>query len=294
MLQDVAVVGGVRADDVPQQERRRSPTTSVGGERAPARRESAGASGGRRAGRGATARPARRWSTTIASTIAASFKVVGVVENRVSMVGRQRQPRRRRPGQVGEHADDLRAQVRVGEAAALSACPSRIGQPDERGERARLRRGDLDALTLRRRHLVPRHARDHHVAVGDVDALAVDVDEQRVERGLLAVLRAPCPAPRRPAAASTRITSHGTVTVIVTGACEISGAVTLFSWPFCGQFSVAVVCTTGSSGVATDSTKPIRPGDRRHPARHVATSRSRGRGLPSARFVVRHAVMAGP
>ena len=56
-----------------------------------------------------------------------------------------------------------------------------------------------------------------------------------------------------------RITSHGTVTFIVTGTCEISGAVTSLSWPFCGQLSVAVVCTTGSSGVATDSTKPIRP-----------------------------------
>src|SRR4029079_9262302 len=51
--------------------------------------------------------------------------------------------------------------------------------------------------------------------------------------------------------------AHGTVTVMVTGTCEISGAVTELSWPSCGQFSVAVVCTTGSSGVATDSTKPI-------------------------------------
>ncbi len=56
-----------------------------------------------------------------------------------------------------------------------------------------------------------------------------------------------------------RITSQGTVTVMLTGTCEISGAVTLLSWPCCGQFSVAVVWMTGSSGVATDSTKPIRP-----------------------------------
>ena len=56
-----------------------------------------------------------------------------------------------------------------------------------------------------------------------------------------------------------RITSHGTVAVIDTGASEISGAVTLLNWPSCGQFSVAVVCTTGSSGVSTDSTKPTRP-----------------------------------
>ena len=39
----------------------------------------------------------------------------------------------------------------------------------------------------------------------------------------------------------------------------MSGAVTLFNWPFCGQLSIAVVCTTGSSGVATDSRKPIIP-----------------------------------
>ncbi len=56
-----------------------------------------------------------------------------------------------------------------------------------------------------------------------------------------------------------RITSHGTVAVSETGACEISGAVTLLNWPPCGQFSVAVVCTTGSSGVSTDSTKPTSP-----------------------------------
>ena len=55
------------------------------------------------------------------------------------------------------------------------------------------------------------------------------------------------------------MTSHGTVTVIDTGVWVMSGAVTLFSWPAWGQFSVAVVCTTGSSGVSTDRTKPIRP-----------------------------------
>ena len=62
-----------------------------------------------------------------------------------------------------------------------------------------------------------------------------------------------------PAGGIDRTTSHGIVTFIVTGTWEMSGAVTLVSSPFCGQFSVAVVCTTGSSGVATDSTKPIRP-----------------------------------
>ena len=62
-----------------------------------------------------------------------------------------------------------------------------------------------------------------------------------------------------PSGGRPRTTEHGTVAVTSTGVSEISGAVTLFSWPFCGQFSVAVVCTTGSSGVATDRTKPISP-----------------------------------
>ena len=62
-----------------------------------------------------------------------------------------------------------------------------------------------------------------------------------------------------PCGGIVRSTSHGTVAVTDTGVSEISGAVTLFSCPFCGQFSVAVVCTTGSSGVSTASTKPIRP-----------------------------------
>ena len=78
------------------------------------------------------------------------------------------------------------------------------------------------------------------------------------------------------------MTSHGTVAVIVTGVCEISGAVTLLSCPACGQFSVAVVCTTGSSGVATDSTKPMSPAI-------VATQRAI---LTSLAFIGR--LMAGP
>ncbi|SHW79277.1 Uncharacterised protein [Mycobacteroides abscessus subsp. abscessus] len=62
-----------------------------------------------------------------------------------------------------------------------------------------------------------------------------------------------------PDGGSVRSTSHGIVAFMVTGVCEISGAVTLPNWPCCGQFSCAVVCTTGSSGVSADSTKPIRP-----------------------------------
>ena len=49
------------------------------------------------------------------------------------------------------------------------------------------------------------------------------------------------------------------VAVSDTGVSVISGAVTFPNCPACGQFSVAVVCATGSSGVSTDSTAPIRP-----------------------------------
>ena len=49
------------------------------------------------------------------------------------------------------------------------------------------------------------------------------------------------PSTRPPLGGIDRITSHGTVAVTDTGVSEISGAVTLLSWPPCGQFSVAVV-----------------------------------------------------
>ena len=69
-------------------------------------------------GRGATARRSAMTVATMATTIAASFKTVGLVENRVSITADSRQSRRRRAGQVGEHADDRGTQVRVGEPAA--------------------------------------------------------------------------------------------------------------------------------------------------------------------------------
>ena len=62
-----------------------------------------------------------------------------------------------------------------------------------------------------------------------------------------------------PSGGSACTTEHGTVAVTSTGVSEINGAVRLLNWSFCGQFSVAVVCTTGSSGVATDNAKPISP-----------------------------------
>src|SRR6202020_2806148 len=96
---------------------------------------------------------------------------------------REPQPGRRVAGQVGEHADDLRTQVRIREAAT-HRLTGRIGQSDEGGEGPGARGGDLDAgasrATCAPGGLVARHAGDHHVAVGDVDALAVDDDEQGV------------------------------------------------------------------------------------------------------------------
>ncbi len=71
--------------------------------------------------------------------------------------------------------------------------------------------------------------------------------------------RGAVPSTTPPVGGMPRTTSHGTSAWKSTGDNEISGAVTLFSWPFCGQFKSAVVCTTGSSGVATDSRKPINP-----------------------------------
>ncbi|CKT68033.1 Uncharacterised protein [Mycobacterium tuberculosis] len=92
-----------------------------------------------------------------------------------------------------------------------------------------------------------------------------------------------------------RTTSHGTVAVKSTGVSEISGAVTLPSCPRCGQSSIAVVCTTGSSGVATDNTKPISPA-------MVATQRvprADAKAPKIARFgvllrLLAHCVMAAP
>ena len=53
-----------------------------------------------------------------------------------------------------------------------------------------------------------------------------------------------------PLGGRSRTTEHGTDALTSTGVSEISGAVTLFRWPFWGQFSVAVVCETGNNGVA--------------------------------------------
>lgn len=91
-----------------------------------------------------------------------------------------------------------------------------------------------------------------------------------------------------PSAGNWRTSAHGAFTVSDSGVWEISGAVTLLSSPCCGQFRVAVVCTTGSSGVATDSRKPTRPAT-------TATQRVsvRSRSVTGAVMAVLESVRAG-
>ena len=84
------------------------------------------------------------------------------------------------------------------------------------------------------------------------------------------------PNTRPPVGGMARMTSHGMVTSIDTGACEMSGAVTSASCPPCGQFRFAVVCTTGSSGVAADSRKASRPA-------MIATQRTVAMSRPGSR-----------
>jgi len=104
--------------------------------------------------------------------------------------GREFQIRWGGAGQVGEYSDDLWSQVRIGETAA-DWFARRIGQPDEGGESAGFGRGDLDSGTAGGTcgscHPISGSAGDHHIAVGDVHPLAVDDDEQRVERGIFAL-----------------------------------------------------------------------------------------------------------
>jgi hypothetical protein len=60
--------------------------------------------------------------------------------------------------------------------------------------------------------------------------------------------------PANPAAAW-----HGTSTFNSVATYPISGASTLLNVPFCGQFSWAVVWSTGSTGVAIARSAPSRP-----------------------------------
>ena len=170
-LQDVAVVRRVGADDMPHQEA--ADHDDVGARRTCASAgEATAASGGRRAGPAATARPARRSSQMMASTIAASFKAVGLVENRVSITADALRPGGAGPVRSVKMPTIAGRRFGSGKPVRCSEPVGGVGQPDEGGEGAGLRRGDLDSLTAGRNHTLPRHAGHHDVAVGDVDALA--------------------------------------------------------------------------------------------------------------------------
>ena len=75
--------------------------------------------------------------------------------------------------------------------------------------------------------------------------------------------------PASPAAAL-----HGTVMFRSVATYPISGALTLCSTPFCGQLSCAVVCVTGSNGVAIASAAPSRPATIGDEARGAMVARS--------------------
>ena len=152
-------------------------------------------------------------------------------------------PGRGRAGQVGEDPDDVRPEIGIGEATAQVVVSGlgrvlvlvfqclRVGwNSDELGEGALVGGGYLDALAVRCGHLRPRHAGDHHVAVGDIDPLRTDRNEKRIERGVLGFLRCQ-PRTMPPLGGMARMTSQGTVAVIDTGLSEISGEVTLSSRP---------------------------------------------------------------
>ena len=146
--QDVAVVGGVRADHVPEQEAEYH--RGVGqGELAPARRN----------------QPAHPPAVQLVEAPQRDQRDDGGHDRQhhrdqfqcrwgggePGVDGRREpQPGRRGTGQVGEHPDDLRAQVGIGETTAHRLA-RRVGQPDEGGEGAGLCGGDLDALALRGR-----------------------------------------------------------------------------------------------------------------------------------------------
>ena len=210
----------------------------------------------------------------IASTIAASFKAVGLVENRVSMVADSDSPGGAGPvrsvntptiaGRRFGSANPLRSSLPEASVSPTNVAnvpasdevismrwhPSDVAGPAAPGGAETRTRGTLATTTLR------------------------TITSTRVAVTFTSIAFSAASLPSSGAVPSTspplggieRTTSQGTVTVMVTGTCEISGAVTLLSWPFCGQFSVAVVCTTGSSGVSDRQHEADQAGDRRDPA----------------------------
>ena len=121
--------------------------------------------------------------------IAASFNGVGVVENRVSMVADSDSPGGAGPirsvntptidGRRFGSANPVRRSLPV----VGSVSPTKVANVPASVDVISMRWHCGD--TTRARGTL----RDHDVAVGDVHPLARDVDEQRVERGLLAALR---------------------------------------------------------------------------------------------------------
>ncbi len=199
----------------------------------------------------------------IASSIAASLSAVGLLENRVSMVAEKFRPAG--AGPVRSVNTPTIAGRRFGSGNPLrislpvvgSVNPTNVANVPDSSEVISIRehppifeRGTLAITTLR--------------SVMSTRCVLTLTNSEFSAACLPFCGARPNTSP--PWAGIVAIRSHGMVADSDTGACEISGAVTLLSWPPvpdvaapCGQFSVAVVCTTGSRGVSTDRTKPISP-----------------------------------
>ena len=227
---------------------------------------------------------------TIAPTIASSFSVVGVVENRVSRVADMLSPGGAGPvrsvntpticGRRLGSAKPLRSGAPPGslsptKLANVPACVEVMSMCSHCADATRSR--GTDRMTTLRSVTSTRWA-------------------LTTTNSALRLASLPClgavPSTTPPVGGISRTMPHGTVATKSTGVREISGDVTLLSWPFCGQFSIAVVCTTGSSGVAIDKTNPISPAI-------VATQRVSRRLRSSARSVAAVSVsfvtlMGGP
>ena len=197
----------------------------------------------------------------IASTIAASFRGVGLVENRVSItaetlspwgagpvssVNTPTNPGRRlgsgKPVYCSEPSDFV-SPTNVAKVPASDEVISMLEHPGAPPAPATRALGTLATTTLR----------------SVMSTRSLETVTNRALRAACLLSFGAVPKTMPPRGGIERITSHGTVAVIDTGVSEINGAVTLLSCPACGQFSVAVVCTTGSSGVSTDNTKPTSP-----------------------------------
>ena len=179
--------------------------------------------------------------------------------------GRELQARRGGSGQIGEDAHDLGAEVVAaaltaqGLAAIVGGRP--LDEPDEIG-------GDLVGVRV---NVIFWHAGLSTWSSGamttgvshDDENVVVDPLDQRPGRRPWSPAWAPwttgrsLPAFSGPASPAAAL--HGTLIVRSVATYPISGALTLCSTPFCGQLSWAVVCLTGKNGVASASTAPSSP-----------------------------------